>query len=93
MDPSGITAVTILAEKKPKTVGEERQLIGFLSYYRRYIPNFACLAKPLYVLLTKPKSASGSKHTTRRAPEKNGNGQLSSATLIMWTENHQQSMR
>ena len=72
MDPGGITAVTILAEKKPKTVGEERQLIGFLSYYRRYIPNFACLAKPLYIMLNKPKSASGSKHTTRKAPKKRG---------------------
>ena len=40
VDPSGITAVTSLAEKQPKTVGEVRQLMGFLSYYRHYIPNF-----------------------------------------------------
>ena len=56
VDPSGITAVTNLAEKKPSTVGEVRQLVGFLDYYheRRYIPNFARLAKPLYELLNKP---------------------------------------
>jgi len=50
VDPSGITAVTSLAEKKPLTVGEVRQLVGFLGYYHRHIPNFARLAKPLYEL-------------------------------------------
>ena len=90
--PSEITAVTTLAEKKPSTVGEVRQLIGFLSYYRRYIPNFACLAKPLYGLLNMPKPESTPKHTVRRASDKR-NGQLSSATPITWTKTHQQSLR
>ena len=90
--PSEITAVTTLAEKKPRTVGEVRQLIGFLSYYRRYIPNFACLAKPLYGLLNMPKPESTPKHTVRRASDKR-NGQLSSATPITWTKTHQQSLR
>ena len=92
VDPSGITAVTTLAEKKPRTVGEVRQLIGFLSYYRRYIPNFACLAKPLYGLLNTPKPESTPKHTVRRASDKR-NGQLPSATPITWTKTHQQSLR
>ena len=92
MDPSGITAVTTLAEKKPRTVGEVRQLIGFLSYYRRYIPNFACLAKPLYGLLNTPKPESTPKHTVRRASDKR-NGQLPPATPITWTKTHQQSLR
>ena len=92
VDPSGITAVTSLAEKQPKTVGEVRQLMGFLSYYRRYIPNFAYLAKPLYELLNKPKTENKSKYTARRVPDKR-NRQLPSATAIVWTETHQQSLR
>ena len=92
VDPSGITAVTTLAEKKPRTVGEVRQLIGFLRYYRRYIPNFACLGKPLYGLLNTPKPESTPKHTVRRASDKR-NGQLPSATPITWTITHQQSLR
>ena len=81
VDPSGITAVTTLAEKKPRTVGEVRQLIGFLSYYRRYIPNFACLAKPLYGLLNTPKPERTPKHTVWRSSDKR-NGQLPSATPL-----------
>ena len=63
VDPSGITAVTSLAEKQPKTVGEVRQLMEFLSYYRRYIPCFSYLAKPLYELLNKRKIENKSKYT------------------------------
>ena len=92
VDPSGITAVTSLAEKQPKTVGEVRQLMGFLSCYRRYIPNFAYLAKPLYELLNKPKIENKSKYTARRAHDKR-NLQLPSAKAILWTEAHQQSLK
>lgn len=42
-DPSGLTAVTSLAQETPKTVGEVTQLTGFRGYYRRYIPDFAKL--------------------------------------------------
>ena len=92
VDPSGITAVTSLAEKQPKTIGEVRQLMGFLSYYRRYITNFAYLAKPLYELLNKPKIENKSKYAARRASDKR-NRRLSSATAIVWTESHQQSLK
>jgi len=85
VDPSGITAVTSLAEKKPSTVGEVRQLVGFLGYYRRYIPNFATLAKPLCELLNKPSHGVTPKNTTRRSPDKK-NCQLPSGTPIRWTE-------
>jgi len=91
VDPSGITAVTSLAEKEPSTVGEVRQLVGFLGYYRRYIPNFARLAKPLYELLNKPSQGVTPKNTTRRSPDKK-NGQLPSGTPIRWTETHRQSL-
>ena len=91
VDPSGITAVTSLAEKKPSTVGEVRQLVGFLGYYRRYIPNFARLAKPLYELLNKPSQGVTPKNATRKSRNKK-NGQLPSGTPIRWTETHQQSL-
>ena len=92
MDPSGITAVTSLAEKQPKTVEEVRQLMGFLSCYRRYIPNFAYLAKPPYELLNKPKIENKSKYTARRAPDKR-NRQFPFSKAILWTEAHRESLK
>ena len=65
-----------------------RQLVGFLGYYCRYIPNFARLAKPLYELLNKPSQGVTPKNATRRPPDKNG--QLPSGTPIRWTETHRQ---
>ena len=68
INPESVKAVEKLKETLPKTVGEVRQLAGTLSYYRRYIRNFAKIAKPIYDLLT----------TTGNT------GQLSSKTLISW---------
>lgn len=51
MDPKDIQAVMSLREKRPSTVGEVCQLLGFLSYYRMYIQDFSRVAKPLYELL------------------------------------------
>ena len=80
--PIGITAVTSLAKETPKTVGEVRQLIGFLGYYRRYIPAFAQTAKPTYELSNKAKRAADPKR-----------GQLPSVTPIKWTDTHKQSLK
>ena len=52
MYPGCVQAIEKLKEVIPKTVGEVRQLAGILSYYRRYIKNFAKTAKPIYDLLT-----------------------------------------
>jgi len=52
MDPGCVKAIEKLKEVSPRTVGEVRQLAGVLSYYRRYIKNFARIAKPIYDLLT-----------------------------------------
>ena len=68
MDPESVKAVEKLKEAFPKTVGEVRQLAGILSYYRRYIRNFAKIAKPIYDFLT----------TTGNT------GQLPSKTLVSW---------
>jgi len=52
MDPGCVQAIEKLREVTPRTVGEVRQLAGILSYYRRYIKNFAKTARPIYDLLT-----------------------------------------
>lgn len=51
VDPKDIEAVQALKQKRPQTVGEVRQLLGFLSYYRTYVQDFSRIAKPLYDLL------------------------------------------
>ena len=44
-DPEKIKAVTEWPQ--PTTVTEVRSFLGFVSYYRRFIPNFSKVAKPL----------------------------------------------
>ena len=48
-DPEKIKAVTEWPQ--PTTVTEVRTFLGFVSYYRRFIPNFSKVAKPLNKLL------------------------------------------
>ena len=48
-DPDKIKAVT--EWPRPTTVTEVRSFLGFVSYYRRFIPNFSKVAKPLNTLL------------------------------------------
>ena len=51
IDPSNVKAVQELKNSVPKQVGDIRKLLGLLGYYRRYIPDFARRAKPLFELL------------------------------------------
>ena len=51
MDPKNVEPVLALKELRPKNLGQVRRLVGLLSVYRRFVPNFARLAKPLYSLL------------------------------------------
>ena len=48
-DPEKIKGVTVWP--KPTTVTEVRFFLGCVSYYRRFIPNFSKVAKPLNKLL------------------------------------------
>ena len=50
-DPEKIKAVTEWPQ--PTTVTEIRPFLGFVSYYRWFIPNFSEVAKPLNKLLQK----------------------------------------
>ena len=42
----------------PRSVKEVRQVVGFMSYYRRFVPGFAQLAKPLHALMGKEKKGA-----------------------------------
>lgn len=44
MDPAETAPVKALKERMPATVGDLHQMLGFLSYYRSYIPNFSRVA-------------------------------------------------
>ncbi|CAB4023693.1 Hypothetical predicted protein [Paramuricea clavata] len=46
------SAVASLKNNTLHTIGDLRKMLGLLSYYRRYVPNFARKAKPLYDLVT-----------------------------------------
>lgn len=68
-------------------------MLAFLSYYRKYIPNFSHTAKPLYKLLcidnTSQSRAQGSStHKNKRKHKKSD--QLPSSRPINWTEQHQE---
>lgn len=92
MDPTEIAPVLALKERTPTTVGDLRKLLGFLSYYRAYIPNFSRLAKPLYQLLS---SAPMNQAPTAEAKGKKGvntkhKGNLPPHYPISWTHSHQE---
>lgn len=49
LDPEDKAAVLKLKDRRPTTVGEVRQLLGFIRYYRKCIPDFA--RKPNFFMI------------------------------------------
>lgn len=47
MNPKEVEAVQKLKQEAPTTVRGVRKLMGFLSYYRAYIPDISRVARPL----------------------------------------------
>ena len=92
MDPAEMAPVQALKEKTPETVGEVRQMLGFLSYYRPFIPNFSRVAHPLYSLLVPPAPENNTPapmEQIRKGIKKN-KGHLPSRSPIQWTSSHQE---
>ena len=62
-DPGKIKAVT--EWPRPTTMTEARSFLGFVSYYRRFIPNFPKVAKPLNIILQNLEGTSHQKNKFR----------------------------
>lgn len=66
MDTKDLEAIWDLKDKTPQTVGDVRQLLGFLSYYRTYVQDFLHLAKLLYDLLQTKSETPSLKQSQRK---------------------------
>lgn len=89
MDPADTVAVRALKEKRPKTVGECRAVMGLLSYYRQYIRKFSRIAAPLYALL-EAEPVTQENNNMRRDGKKWKRRGIPSNKPITWTDEHQQ---
>ena len=88
IDPSNVKAVQELKSSVPKQqVGDIRKLLGLLGYYRRYIPDFAQRAKPLFELL-QCHDKDLNEHKGKE-PKGKSQSQESSRKPILWSQEHQ----
>jgi hypothetical protein len=76
--PDAARAAVVVEYKLPKTLTELQAWLGFCNYFRRFIPQYALLAQPLYEL-TICKNIPQSMRKKNGAP--NGN-----KVNIQWTE-------
>jgi hypothetical protein len=53
ISPTKAKVAAIEALRPPRNVGELRSLLGLMSYYRSYLPNFSAISQPLNALLKK----------------------------------------
>uniref|UniRef100_A0A672JC04 Gypsy retrotransposon integrase-like protein 1 n=1 Tax=Salarias fasciatus TaxID=181472 RepID=A0A672JC04_SALFA len=92
MDPDDTAAICVLKEKKPKTVGEIRQIMGLLSYYRQYIKDFSRIAHPLYELTKMPVEKEVLQSKGKRMTKQKNVKSVPSHTPVEWTETHQKAL-
>lgn len=90
LNPEDKAAVLKLKDRRPTTVGEVRQLFGFIEYYRKYIPYFAHRAKLLYDLLNISDNLRQSVH--KPCGKRTKGGQVSPKQNIHRTEQHQTAL-
>ena len=86
IDPKDLEAIQALGSKTPRTVGELRKLLGFLSYYRTYIQDFSKIASPMYELLQAKNTAIAVPQSKQKKVK---GAQMPSRTPIQWAEVHQ----
>ena len=93
-DDSNIKVINALKEFVPKTVGDVRRVLGLLNYYRKYIKNFAQIAKPLFELTQKAKEdvfqdlQDGRKQKGQQAKQH----QVSSRQPVKWEVHHKETL-
>ena len=90
IDPSNVKAVQELKNSVRKQVGDIQKLLGLLSYYRRYIPDFARRAKPLFELL-QCHDKDLNEHKGKEPKGKSQN-HVSSGKPILWDQEHQTTL-
>ena len=88
MDPAEKEPVMRLKDKCPRTVGELRQILGFLGYYRKYLKDFSRRASSLYELLKKQDFKPAQYPKRGKSRTKQNSNQASSSQQIIWTAEH-----
>jgi transposase len=58
MDPEDKRAVLELKERKPTCIGDVRNLLKFLGFYKKCILDFTCCVQLLYDMVKSPKKKS-----------------------------------
>lgn len=90
-DSTNVEAVAQLKNSRPETVGDVRKLLGLVGYYRRYIPDFARTAKPLFDLL-KGTKGTVTKGSQTAQPSTKSKGLVNPKAPVVWGKTHQQAL-
>ncbi|CAB4004265.1 Retrovirus-related Pol poly from transposon, partial [Paramuricea clavata] len=84
LDPGKTETVRALKDSEPKTIGELRKRLGLLGYYRRYIKDFARIARPLFDFLQAPPDVNSNSSNVKNS--------VPSSQPIQWQSRHQNAL-